>query len=104
MHRVSGVGQDQPVFGGKEQVEEQLTIVASQVAIAAPPFMLQHVERRAPVAAREHAVIQPHHGNDAERQTAHRLERRHGHTAGQKRAAAAVGGQLRIDPVPHHGE
>jgi hypothetical protein len=79
---IAAEGDDQPLGGGQQRVEQQLTVLAARVALAQVRVLQHEIVAVARGLARERAVVEPEQAHDAVRHRAHRLKGAHGQVTG----------------------
>ena len=89
-HAAAGVGQQQPVARGQQQVEEQVAFVEAALAVAPARAQRHQVELRFARRARKGAVVQPDGADHPVGQAAQAAHRREGDAAARHAAAGGV--------------
>ena len=98
---VAGVGDDQPLAGRHQRVEQELAVLGAGVALADVRVLEHQVVAVARRLARERAVVEAEQAHDAVRHRPHRDQRADGQVAGAevraRRASAQAVGEQRAD-------
>ncbi len=91
----AGEGDDQPLPGGQQRVEQQLAVLAARIALADQRPGEQQVVAVARRLARERPVVEPEQADDPVGHRAHRVHRADGEVAGAEvRPGRAAGEPL----------
>ena len=100
----AGVGDDQPLGGRADRVEQQLAVLGAHVSLAGDRSAREDVVAVDGALPREDAVVEAEQADDPVRHRAHRHHRADGQAAGPEVGAGRASGEVVVEERPDVGE